>query len=527
MKINRVSIFTIVILLVFSANSFSRTSKSDYAEPIYRISNDLFYHYGDALGQLDSLVAEMSPRHIKENKPYLQYAEAIKFYLVGNYNNALENLDSALMVFIYQKEEEWQARALLQIGYVAECLRLNDNALEFYSLSLEHSRENRTLGLAYLGLARSLKRTRESWGMEYDKGNKYLADTNNEVLKLYKENLLYWFYPDTSTIVDGLKDLTQKYSELELYTHAAICQKFLSRYYLDRKDFDLATEMIDSSIVNANRISPISKKSLAGIYFTRGEVMQANNILDEAESSYMKSIQIFEELGSEHSTYTIYRTLFRQDTLQGNLESAIVHNDKALACYRLNTMLKETSNESLVNILRRRELISEELDRYSRNIRVVSMLGILLIIFFLYFTSKLKKRRVEAEKNYLLIKETVGDSLINVRKHKMADHLSSSQNEIERRIDRHLTKDKDSTQYIKDNLALMILQVECKLPQLRESEIKCASLIALGCSLKDIEDLLCVKYDTVKTYRSRIRKSLGITDSKANLKQELLQMLSE
>jgi len=71
----------------------------------------------------------------------------------------------------------------------------------------------------------------------------------------------------------------------------------------------------------------------------------------------------------------------------------------------------------------------------------------------------------------------------------------------------------------------MLLEVENALPQLTEVETKCASLVALGCNLRDLEDLLCVKYTTVKIYRTRIRKKLNITDSRSNLQEDILSRI--
>ncbi len=162
---NNKAILTLLLLL-FSLNAnllYASQGSINTNEEIYNISNDLFYYYGAALSSLDSLKSELTPRELEVLKPYLQYADAVNYYQLGDYNNAILTIDSALERFIWDGELEWEARSFLIVGYIAEAIRLNDKALEFYTYSSELSQENRTLGLSKLGLARSQKRKRLYW----------------------------------------------------------------------------------------------------------------------------------------------------------------------------------------------------------------------------------------------------------------------------------------------------------------------------------------------------------------------------
>ncbi len=525
-------LFQVILLSISLFNSqncmsISLEKKPDLGDIIYEYSNEIFYRFDVGVSLIDSLKNHIDEGTYLHNKAYFQYSDAVIDYEEGRYNRAIQRADSALEYFLWNKQHQWESRTFLLVGYIAEAIRLHEEALEAYQISANHCDEIRTKSLAYFGLARSQKRLKQEWNEALKEGQKLITVSNSLELKLYEKQATYWFYPDSSTLPSDLDSLAKQYVRLELYARASMAKKSIARYYLAQKDYPNALNYLNQSFVLANDSSENPVIVTASILYLKGAIYQSSGNYNEADINYKKSIELFHQTDYWHINYTTYRYLYIREKNVENYELALDYNNRAMACLKRSADLNSEWSKEYTQLIKKRELIIKELKRYNRRLFILLLLAIVIISSITNYAIKTRRQKETAINDYELIKSTIGESLINVRKRKVTEYLNLSQKEIGRRIDRNLINDQNAILHIKENLAPMLLEVENTLPQLTEVETKCASLVALGCNLRDLEDLLCVKYTTVKIYRTRIRKKLNITDSKSNLQKDILSRLKQ
>ncbi len=520
-------LFCFFILLWTPYLLHAKTVDKKVTESIYTISNNLFYYYENALTSLDSLRNNLSESELELYKPYFQYADAVSFYQLGKYNEAIQYIDSALVSFCWEELQEWEARCFLIAGFVAEAIKVSKYELEFYELSNKLSKENRTKGLALYGLARSKRHSKVEWENYYFEGQHYLKQEKSHILDLYQTYSAFYFYPDSSSLISTLLKTAKQFEDIDLQVRASDCYKLVAYGLFKQNKIDEALEFVDKSIFLLTNSELIQLQHLSSVLYLRGILYQSQDNMRAAKNDFHQAISIHNELGNEHSNYYIYRSLFRQDTLIGNLESALLNNNKALACFRKNTDLNDEINTSFLNIVQKRATIQEEIIRTKRRTINIGILLSFIITLSVLLLIRLNFKRIKINRKYNAIQRMVSTSVSDKREVELKASLDKTQEEITRRIDKHLSKDREFIEYVNENLAATILNVNERFPDLTDSELKCACLILLGCSSKDLEDLLCVKYETVRTYRSRLRRSIGIEDRNVNLKVELMNLISD
>lgn len=495
-------------------------------EVLSEISNSMFYACDEAKHQLDSLRNSFSDEELVCYQAYFDYCDAFYYFQNYEYDTAFTLSNEALFTFINKKDEDWEARCLLLIAFVAETVRLTDEALEAYSEAILIAESKQVLGLSYLGLARCQKRNNLDWSDSYNKGVNQLALCDSYELGLYSRYIKFWFYPNSSSLVDNCNAVGKSYEDIKYYKNAALAYKLVALYYLKQEQVLLADHFIHKSIWQLKCADNYSLVSLSSMLFVNGKVQLASGNLTKAYDSFKACTFIYDSIGQNHQNYHIYRYLIRLDSINEDYKNALHHSSMALKSYRSMTVLKVRWAREVRIVLEDRQVLIRKLLSYKKRTAstIVCLVIILLIISTLVIAKSLKKRRA-LEKRLSAAKLLMKDSIMEVKKKRFSKYVKNSSSMLEKQVSKHLSNNVDMLENINMDSVDMILLIERHMPILSEREKKCVSLIAMGCKNEDIAELLSIKVDSVKTYRARIRKKLNMENSKANLRKEVLRIL--
>ena len=525
---NRLRLILLLLLITLSHFSAFSVSCRYNKQVLSDISDDLYYSYSTALLDLDSVRMSYSDSEIEQCSPYLDYIDGFIAFRKDDYYSAFDLSNKALYYFITKGDKEWEGKCLLLVGFIAEKMSLNEEALEAYQEAVLVCKSNQNKGLAYLGVARSQKRLFLEWNSTLRSGLALLEKTGKRELQLVKLQSPYWFYPDSINLPSDLIPVANEYEELEMFNNAGVTLKVIANFYNKIDSAQLANTYINKALLNFNKDVNVSLLSRASAVYVKGQIEQKSGDLAFAENLFLTSISLLDSAGHNQCNFNVYRNLFRQDTLSGDMDGAVVNLIAALNCkHKMGKIKIEWSQKIGVFLRDRSELINEILMVRKRNNKRVLFLLTIVSLILSYYIFNLWLRKRKAEINYRTIKSLMQDSLLEVKQKQVSKYIKTSKSEIDIKVDKHLFSKPELVSYVKDNSLNMLLHIENKMSHLTEREKKCTSLIALGCSNKDLEDLLSVKSDTIRTYRSRIRAKLEIEDRHKDLKSEILRLLNE
>lgn len=516
-----------LLILLFLFGTTSGYAKDDNTIDILsEVSNGLFYNYDEAKSTLDSLRDVFSDHEVADYQHYFSYCDAFCYFLEHKYEDAFVLSNGALFSFINSKDKEWEARCLLLIAFIAEKNRLTDEALEAYSEAVLAAESNQILGLAYLGLARCQKRKGGDWSHSYMSGVDYLKLTKSCELGLYHKQVVFWFYPDSSSLPEVSEGIGESYEDLGYYEKAAASYKLISSYYLKLNCNSLADSFINRSLNQLKRKEQYSQVSLSSSLFVKARVQLAMGDSMKAYENFRRSTRIYTSIGQEQQNYHIYSYLIGLDTVKGNFQNALYYSNMSLKSYRSMSALKTKWAREITIVLADRQVLIKALLAYKKSTtRGVVCFFVLFLMISIAVIIRVILRRRAAEESLLAVKALMKDSIMEVKKKRFSKYVENTSTELEMQVNKHLSGNKDLLENIKKDSVDMILLIERHMPLLSDREKKCASLIAMGCANKDIAELLSIKADSVKTYRGRIRKKLNMENSKSDLRKEILRIL--
>lgn len=535
MKTSLLIILLVSFFTFFSEHTYARKLKVDpvVEQTFLEISHLIFSRYSEAIEILDSLEEGFLEDDYQVYSAYVDYTYAFIAYRKGKYEKSMSMAESALEQFMYESKDEWSAKCLLLLGHSADITRLFPEAILMYEQAIDFSTSERTLGSAYLGIARNKRRIGQDWQVLLGKGVQKYVDSGFRDFDLHARLIPYWFNPDSSDIVDVMPYIAEAYEKSGSFSRQADAYKCLAVYYQRARDYKTSLDYIDFAISCLGKDVLPSKVMLSSVYHLRGEVLFLMGRKEESHIALKKAIQLNIEAHCRGNNYQIYKYMYLIAKRNEDYQLSSEYAEEMLLGYRVQMKSKMLRISHLFRIFRKVELIQEEVLKLKRqaNNRIYISTFLLFVIFgtiIFYLRSKnVHIKRVNAvmeSRNNKLMEET-GDLLEKVSQGHHKTEIINTQKDMESKVDRIISKEEGLSSELKDKYAETLLTFDVNLQVLTSTERRYAVMIALGVPYKSIANLLSVQPGTVAQYRNRIRKKLDISNTDIDLEEHLKTFL--
>lgn len=535
MKIS-LSLILLVSLFFFSSEpTHARVKKSDPAieKTFLDISYLITSKYSDAMVLLDSLEEDFLEDDYQLYSAYIDYVYGYIAYRRGKYEKSMSLTESALERFMYQGEDEWSARCLLLLANAADITRLIPEAIDLYEKVAQLSTSDRTLGAAYLGIARNRYRVGDEWNEMLKLGVQKYINSGVLSLELYARMTPYWFKPDSSDIVVVMPSIVKSFEEIGDYSRQADAYKRLAAYHQLKLEYEEALRYVDLAIATLNRDTIPSKSYLSSNYHLKGLILHETGEAREGLKAFNKAIHLNIEIDCKGNNYTIFQYLYNKAKASGNYQVANFYSERMLSSYRSMVKAKFARFTHLLEIFRNVEVVEAEvkkLKRHANNRIYVSSFLLVIIFGTIVFYQRSNNTRISRDKaametlNSKLMVET-GDLLEKVNQEHHKKEIISNHKEIESKVERIFSETEDLSLELKEKYAETLLRFDVTLKVLTSTERRYAVMIVLGVPYKSIATLMSVQPGTVAQYRNRIRKKLKISNTETDLEQYLKTFL--
>ncbi len=501
----------VLSLMFLSFLAINIHSQNIIEQDLLAIEEKLYFYPQEGEKEMNSLIINMTDNDYEKVKSKLNFLSGVLAYKKSEPDSAIFYLEKALISFVNNKDELYQAKAQLILGWQAERIGYWEQAkINYYKvIDMVNIQNKREQGLAYLGIARCKHYSGEEKGFELQKGVTLLESMGIKEYRLYAEFLAQVIQNRNRQTPGMLLDIAGEYVKMGLHTNAASVYKGLATYYRQMGEFDSAHKYLDEALALDITNYP-SASLLPSLNQMKGLVYFNQKDYNNAERYLKKSLTLCEEYNQEYTKYYIYKIMCRIDTLLGDYESGFIHLSKASKSYMRNNSIGEKQLSKLMETSLNLITIKEEnsILKSERNSIVLfsfCVVFVLLVLFTIfYYKHKLKsteKLKKEKEK-----KRALHSLLIGLDEKRMFMANKESSIDIKRRMN------KDSTFYddFEECYPESIKKVKANYPQLTQSEARYAVMFSLDLSDDMIAEIRNINAESIRKTRLRMRKKLGM-----------------
>ncbi len=517
---------------------YSNTNQIDSAKLFYQTALDIYRDLG----------------HF-ESQGKVNYGLAILEYATGNYDQALQILDSNIYIFgtllldSLPLGGEFHLKGMVQSrkGNYRIALRETLTALKI----LEKSDDPLRLADSYNALAAI-----ESYLENFEKS----IDYNLQALKIYqaKNDKMfeaqalndignsYYYLEDHTRAVDYLHKSLALSREMNSVDLEATALTNLGKTYTALRQYDLAIDNLLQSITLAEQSkNPIKVvEALNGL----GKVYNAINEPERAITYFSSAIALSDSIGSKESLRTgyfnrsaSYEKLHRYDrALQDNkrfasLSDTLLNTTKSKQIEELRAIFDMEKKEQEI-ALQKNEIAllgqKAKVSNLQKTMLIAGLISLSLFVGFAYYglRQKIQRTRLEKEKTdadlAFKVKELTTHALHLAKKNETLEHLKQTALELKnaengsqgyqqliRTINSDLQDDKgwnNFSRYFEEVHKDFNATVANKYPDVTPNEYRLMALIKMNLSSKEIAIILNISIPGIKKARQRLRKKMNL-----------------
>lgn len=569
--------FHIALLLFISVHAFSQNgdaSKTKRKLIVENLAKANKFYYTD----LDSAVF-YAKKVLVDAKKFKENALKAKAYLtlsnIHHRNNDLpksfEYVELAEIVGNELDDLDLLAKSNFQKGTLFMVIGNNEKAIEYLSAAQEFCIENKdssTLAVTYNSLSLIYKRT----------GNIDKAiSTINKSIKLSRANGQFYSLAislgnlsqyfslkgDPESALTSIRETLKLFVNLNSYGEIARSYVSIADLYLQEKNYD-------SCVINLNRAEEIIvlnglKDPYLDLWTTKADYEMSMHQFDKALQYYNSAYALSKEFGISELMKSSLENMYKSAKASGNISLALnyleqfknmsdslekISGREALVSLELN---QNFENKQRLSEIEKNELIIKEengqLIISRKNYLILSLiLAGFLVIFIAYLLVRRKTKAIghkEEQKQELndelelRNKELVSNAIQILRKNEEMKQTISSLQELNKRatpIDsklllyvirklnfelEHSTWEEFEVPFKQLHSRFYTNLIE-KYPELTGAEIKVCALLKLSLDTKQISSILHKTPASIEVDRSRIRKKMGLINSKLSLTRHII-----
>lgn len=569
-------LFIIIILFISPFQSHSQGSKTHTKERkavktnLQKASDFLFTNLDSA--EIYASRALKIAKEIKDNelkaKSYLNLSNV--FHRQNNLPKAFEYVELAEIVGEEIEDSKILALANFQRGTLFMVIGNEEKAIELLGLAQKHfikSKDSANLSVTYNSLSLLYKRTgdtemafsmiKKSIKISRETDQKYsLAASLGNLSSYYNEK------GDNESALTSIKETLKIFVELKSYGGIARSLTYIGQLYLDEKNYDSCVAYLNraESIIDANELTDPK----LDLWTLKADYEMEMHQYAKALEYYKEAYALASDFGISQLMKYSLEDMYKSAKAMGNSSLALeylerfknmsdsletISGKEALKALELNQQFEH--EQSLIEI-ERNELITKkenaELIVSKKNYLILSLiLAGLVIAFIAYLLIRNKEKligRKEDQKQELndelelRNKELVSSAIQILRKSEEMKQTISSLNELNERatpadsqllltIIRKLKMELEHSSW--EEFEVPFKQLHSRFytkliqmyPELTRAEIKVCSLLKLNLDTKQISSILHKTPASIEVDRSRIRKKMGLTNTKISLPRHI------